>query len=131
MQTTKKDTEVIEGEDLNEPLSVGFLRLIHKAAVDSSLIKLALKEMHPGVKEMLSKQGDQFLLGFVNCAQYLHDTATVLLVDPISNKYKPNEELSKIDSQTIRLVSIIDASAYYCVQLLADRGYLTIDDETN
>jgi len=132
MQTTGKGTDITIGdENLNGTLSAGFLRLIAKMAANNELIKLALKEMHPGVKEMLQGQDDQFLLGFVNCAQYFHDTATVLLVDPISNRYKSNEELSQEDSRTIRLVSLIDASAYYCVQLLADRGYLDVEGGTN
>lgn len=137
MQTTGKDNDndkeqtVTEGEDLNSPLSVEFLKLIAQMASKNELIELALEELHPGVKEMLEAQETTFILGFVNCAQYLHDMISGLLVDTITTKYNPTEELDSRDSQTIRLAAMIDAAAYYCVTLLAERGYVDLDVKSN
>ncbi len=133
MQTTGKDPDgnVVVEEGLNEPISKSFLKLIAQMASSNELIELALKELHPGVKEMLNTQDTSFLLGFVNCAQYFHDTITGLMINTITEKYGPTQELDSRDSQTIRFASMIDASAYYCVTLLAERGYLDLDDESN
>jgi hypothetical protein len=80
---------------------------------------------------MLKGQDTNFILGFVNAAQYTHDTVSGLLIDPINQKYKPAEELDQRDTQIVRLASLIDASAYYAVLLLAERGYLDLEEEPN
>ena len=133
MQTTGKgsDGTVVVEESLTEPLSKSFLKLIAKMAAKNELIDLAMKELHPNLKDMLRGQDNTFLLGFINCAQYYHDLITGLMVNPINEKYTPGQELDSRDSQTIRFASMIDASAYFCVILLAERGYIELDDESN
>jgi len=133
MQTTGKNSGggVVVEESLTDPLSKEFLKLIAKMAAQNELIELALKELHPGVKNMLQGQDTEFILGFVNCAQYFHDMITGLLVDPITKKYEPSEELDQRDAQSIRFASMIDATAFYCVILLAERGYIDLEEESN
>ena len=133
MQSTGSNRDKGLEIDPKEPLSKEFLVQLATVIPQNELAMMALEGLPKDMKTMLKSQNTEFLVGFINSSQFTSDTLTHFVVNPLLREHQenPREDMDPRAANIFRALAIANATTYYAVQLLVERGYINLDVVTN
>ena len=115
-----------------EPMGIEYIRNVAKGWPTTAQAGPVIDNLPQGIDEMLSRQSDDFILGFANGIQCIHDICLKTLLDQILQRQAvlqketpeniaTREVILPSDRLTIHVTAVAEGIGWLACKVLSDR----------